>query len=337
MALQEFLASYAVEVDESGAARLQEVLESNRDLANELADAFDAARTALSSLTTALDTSDLQASLEEGLDVSDLSPLDLPADLDLTAAEESAERFTANLESLRPKLSVNTTGITSAVSSAVSSIRSMLASVSITVPVRAVAMLDTSGLPDSSGSPPGNGPTGNSSPASIPSGASSIPAYGSGGRVASPTFAMIAEEGEPEYVIPVQKEEQAVPLLRELLLELSDSALETLFGNKDVVSSVEAAVHHDMSLNRSPYADVGEAGRGESMDFSSLSSDLSSLIDSVRSQFLPAGVPAPTSSNSVEAPVTINVTAASASPEEVGRSVYDLTQRYLLRTMKGVF
>ena len=35
MAMQEFLASYAVEVDESGAKRLQEVLESNREMENE--------------------------------------------------------------------------------------------------------------------------------------------------------------------------------------------------------------------------------------------------------------------------------------------------------------
>ena len=53
--------------------------------------------------------------------------------------------------------------------------------------------------------------------------------------------------------------------------------------------------------------------------------------------FLPAGTTPAASSNSVEAPVTIQVTSPSAAPEEVGRSVYDLTQRYLLRTLKGVF
>ena len=47
MAMQEFLASYAVEVDESGAKRLQEVLESNREMAQTLAGAFEAARGAL--------------------------------------------------------------------------------------------------------------------------------------------------------------------------------------------------------------------------------------------------------------------------------------------------
>ena len=64
---------------------------------------------------------------------------------------------------------------------------------------------------------------------------------------------------------------------------------------------------------------------------------LRELTDVARSQFLPAGVVAPAASHSVEAPVTIQVNSPYASPEEVGRSVYDLTQRYLLRTMKGVF
>ncbi len=80
----------------------------------------------------------------------------MPADLDLSAAESSLESFTAHLQSLRPKLSANATGISSAVSSAIASIRSMMAFVSVTVPVRAVASMDPSGLPRvSAGNPPG--------------------------------------------------------------------------------------------------------------------------------------------------------------------------------------
>ena len=37
MASQEFLASFAVDIDESGVSRLQAVLEENRDLADEVA------------------------------------------------------------------------------------------------------------------------------------------------------------------------------------------------------------------------------------------------------------------------------------------------------------
>ena len=46
---------------------------------------------------------------------------------------------------------------------------------------------------------------------------------------------------------------------------------------------------------------------------------------------------ADSSSRSVEAPVSINVTAAGSDPEAVGRSVYDVAERYLLRTLKSVW
>ena len=43
MASQEFLASFAVDIDEGGVSRLQSVLEENRDLANEdMRDSLDA-------------------------------------------------------------------------------------------------------------------------------------------------------------------------------------------------------------------------------------------------------------------------------------------------------
>ena len=61
-----------------------------------------------------------------------------------------------------------------------------------------------------------------------------IPA--TGGHFSSPTMTEIAEDGDPEYVIPVKKESIALPLLRQLFGELSDSARETLregFGTKE--------------------------------------------------------------------------------------------------------
>ena len=48
MADQEFLASFAVEIDETGLLRLQEELTKNRALAEELASAFDWARNSIS-------------------------------------------------------------------------------------------------------------------------------------------------------------------------------------------------------------------------------------------------------------------------------------------------
>ena len=42
-----------------------------------------------------------------------------------------------------------------------------------------------------------------------------------------------------------------------------------------------------------------------------------------------------TSHSSVQAPVSIQVTAAGSDPEAVGRSIYDVAEQYLLRTLKG--
>ncbi len=148
MAMQEFLASYAVEVDEAGVKRLQEALKTNRELAEALAGAFDAARDSLKSLDSSLDALNIRTGLREKLQLSDLQAPDLHAELDLSEATSAAESWVAQVEALRPKLKVNTSGMTTAVSSAVSSIRSMLSALSITVPVRAVVTLDPSGLPD---------------------------------------------------------------------------------------------------------------------------------------------------------------------------------------------
>ena len=59
--MQEFLASYAVQVDEDGARRLQSILDQNRTSAGELAAAFSAADSALSALKRNLsDTSGMR-------------------------------------------------------------------------------------------------------------------------------------------------------------------------------------------------------------------------------------------------------------------------------------
>ena len=55
MADQEFLASFGVEIDESGVKRLQAALEENRTLAEELASSFDNARTSVQAFFRELD------------------------------------------------------------------------------------------------------------------------------------------------------------------------------------------------------------------------------------------------------------------------------------------
>lgn len=379
MAMQEFLASYAVQVDEDGARRLQSILEENREAGSQLAAVFDSARAALEALKKELsDSVDLKnilpgltsggnrttlpaVSLSDAIsrvassfssasaalpelpvsfsslrlsadlsaaqqEISDFQPdpinLSVEADLsdareelarfssvpstldvegDFSAAEEALSSFRSRLESERPRVSVNASGITSAVSSAIASIRSMMGSLSVTVPVKAVASLDTSGLKGTGGS----SGSGSASFGGVLGSLAGLPGFGSGGRVDSPTLAMIAEEGRPEYIIPTNNDSRAVPLLRGLLTELSESARKAVFSPSSLDSD--------------------------------LSASLASLSASARASFLPAGVSSPQSIHSVQAPVNIHVSSSAAAPEAVARSIYDTAQRSLLKTLKGVF
>ncbi len=284
MPLQDFLASYAVRVDEDGARRLQRILDQNRTSAESLTKAFSSARAALASLKKELSgTAGLRNVLSgltsggslQGISGASLSLPDrilpsaslsgtakLSVSADFSSANEALDSWRSKAETLRPKLSVNPTGITSAVASAIASVRTMLSAVSVSVPVRAVAKLDTSQLPARSGG-------------------ITLAGFASGGRVDRPTLAMLAEEGLPEYVIPAGDEARALPLLRSLIGEMSENAKASLFLSA------------------------------------------------------PSGS-APVS-RSVQAPVSISVTSTAASAEAVGRSVYDVTRRSLLKTLEGVF
>ena len=220
-----------------------------------MASSFGAARAALASLkkdlTSSVGLKDVFSSLAgtfSGLSGSLSSLTGGPAGLsgssgfagraslsvtaDTKAADEAVAGFKTKAEAAKPRLSVNTAGITSAVSSAIAAVRSMLSGLTVTVPVKAVPSLDTSGLRSRASA----------------SGLS-LGKYASGGRVSSPTLAMIAEEGRPEYVIPVGDEAAALPLLRSLMGELSASARAQLFlaagagGSPAVSHSVQAPVN----------------------------------------------------------------------------------------------
>ena len=47
-------------------------------------------------------------------------------------------------------------------------------------------------------------------------------------------------------------------------------------------------------------------------------------------------IPVDGNNQNVEAPVTINVTAVGSDPETVGKSIYDVAERYLLRTLQAL-
>ena len=126
----------------------------------------------------------------------------------------------------------------------------------------------------------------------IGGGASGIMAS-AGGRFTTRTRAEVAEDGQTEYIIPVQKEAIAVPLLRQLLSELSASARESVLGRPASAAGL---------LSAAPALSAAGAGAPASL---------------------------------VQAPVNITVNAAASQAEAVGRSVYDLAEHYLQRTLKG--
>ena len=274
MADQEFLASFGVEIDETGLLRLQEALTKNRALADDLAAAFNRAQEAMTSFfesmtTITMPTLDFGSG---GIAVEASRGLSIPFSLDMTKANRELNAFFKEAGK-NLKLSADASGVLSAGRSALNTLRSLYSSTTLSVR----ANVQTS-------STSGGGINLNT-----------MLKAATGGRFTRPQQVEIAEDGDPEYVIPVKKEGIAVPLLRQLMGELSASARESLQGS---------------SLG-----------------------GLSGLLSSA------SGANAPTvnqtNNNSVQAPVSINVTASGSDPEAVGRSVYNVAEQYLLRTLKG--
>ena len=278
MADQEFLASFGVEIDETGLLRLQEALAKNRALADDLAAAFKRAQEAMTSFFESM-TEISMPSLDFGsgnLRGEYQSGLSIPFSLDMTKANRELNAFFKEAGK-NLKLTADASGIVSAGRSALNSLRSLYSSTTLSVR----ANVQTS-------SASGGGINLNT-----------MLKAASGGRFTKPQQVEIAEDGDPEYVIPVKKEGIAVPLLRQLIGELSASAR-------------------------------------ESLQTGSLGGSFGNLPGLFSSAF---GANAPTvnqtNNNSVQAPVSINVTASGSDPEAVGRSVYNVAEQYLLRTLKG--
>lgn len=286
MADQEFLASFAVDIDEAGVARLQSILSDNRELAESLAVAFDAASASIRSFVEDLgllpDFSG-RGVVSEGL----LGSGGLSVGLDLTQAFTDYESFTALVK--QPiSLSANASGITSAARTAMNSVRSIF-SAPVTIRIKA----EQDGGEDGIG---GDTPV----------------RMSTGGRFSRPTDVQVAEDGDAEYIIPIKKEERALPLLRQLLGELSPAARENLglseLEMKDSELSSEGGLERAGTvLSVSPAAGNAVAGNITQTN------------------------------QNVSAPVNIQVHSSGANAEQIGQKLYDTTERYLLRTLKGVF
>ena len=266
MASQEFLASFAVDIDEAGVSRLQSVLEENRELAEQLAGAFEAASSAIRAFSEELGT--LPGFSSAGMTGEGMSGLGgLALGLDTAAAEQDLQSFITLAKKPVP-LSANASGIVSAARTAYSNVKSIFSA-----PLSITARIVREGGDDDTGG---------------------VLKMSTGGRFSRPTDVQVAEDGDAEYIIPVKKEDRAVPLLRQLLSELSPAARESLGGAGSL-----------------------------------------SLPDMAAGT---AAVPQITQTNqTVSAPVSIQVHASAANAEQVGRSIYDTAERYLLRTLRSAF
>ena len=202
----------------------------------------------------------------------------LEGSLDLEGARGELEAFRE--EAAQPvALSGNAAAIVSAAKSALSSVKSMFST-----PLTIKANVETEGDGDGEGGDGGD------------SGGSTLK-MSAGGRFSRPTDVQVAEDGDAEYIIPVKKENRAVPLVKQLLSELSPSARASL----------------------------------------SLEDGASSLISGGLSAGQPAGTQITQNNSNVSAPVTIQVRSSGTNAEQIGQKLYDTTERYLLRTLKGVF
>ena len=391
MAEQEFLASFGVEIDESGVERLQQALAQNRELAEALAAAFDRARLSVQaffselsemsmpapdfsavrsaeetegiSIPLSLDLSEsrkeLDAFLEDAGEAFPLTadasgvvsagqsalaqlqelysatvlPLQVQEEIrhpELTGEEASAARVTEGYEGISVpfsldftkaaqelnaffksakalRLSADASSIVSAGQNALSQLQSLFSSTVLPLKVQEeISPAESSGGEGSSGEGSA-GSTGGSVHTENTSPVVSLTKAATGGRFTVPTKAEIAEDGDPEYVIPVKKETIAVPLLRQVFGELSESARETL--------------------------QAGFSGQRETERKDALSG-LPDLLSSASAAATP--VINNNTSQNVSAPVSIQVTAPGTDPEAVGRSVYDVAEQYLLRTLESV-
>ena len=284
MADQQFLASFGVDIDESGVSRLQKILLENRTLADSLSASFDAASESVKAFRESIseDFPTLFSASGYGNVTENLfgSAGGLKIGLNMTEPKKEIASFTADAKKEIP-LSANASGIVSAARTALENVRSLF-SETFTINVRASMNTDDGdGKKDSRTDSRNRDDTG-----------SALLRMSTGGRFSRPTSVQVAEDGDAEYIIPVKKENRALPLLKQLLGELSPAARASLTGGA---------------------GNVGTAA-------------LSAAV--------PGGNVTQNNQN-VSAPVTINVNASGSNAEQIGQTIYNTAERYLLRTLKA--
>jgi hypothetical protein len=202
--------------------------------------------------------------------------------LNMTEPKREIASFTADAKKEIP-LSANASGIVSAARTALENVRSLF-SETFTINVRASTNIDDGdGKKDSRTDSRNRDDTG-----------SALLRMSTGGRFSKPTSVQVAEDGDAEYIIPMKKENRALPLLRQLLEELSPAARASLTGGA---------------------GSVGTAALSAALPSGNVTQN----------------------NQSVSAPVTINVNASGSNAEQIGQTIYNTAERYLIRTMRNAW
>jgi len=222
MADQQFLASFGVDIDESGVSRLQKILAENRTLADSLSASFNVASESVKAFRESI--SEDFPTLFSGSGYGNVTEnlfgeyAGLKIGLNMTEPKKEIASFTENAKKPIP-LTANASAIVSAARTAMENVRSLF-SETFTLNVRAETNTDRkSEEPSSRQDSRNRDETG-----------SAFLRMSSGGRFSRPTSVQVAEDGDAEYIIPVKKENRALPLLRQLLSELSPAARASLTG-----------------------------------------------------------------------------------------------------------
>ncbi len=294
--MQEFLASFAVKIDEAGVSRLQSVLSENRELAEQLAEAFDGASAAIRSFSEELG----MLSGFSGFDVpaeENAGPGRLTVGLDLAQAFSDYEAFTA-LVKQPVSLKANATGIVSVARSAMSSIRSIF---SDPVEVKLKANSEFYDRRDQSSDRNFDGCNmatvfRNLNRRDCPPGSSLVSVALSSDEISA--------TGSPQSFAQIKDLDSCSTI--------QNAELTPAGGEKTKGSQIEPADWGSQPAVRagailSETLRAGEAGAGSVSHYS----------------------------QNVSAPVNIHVTAAGSDPEQIGRSLYDTAERYLLRTLRS--
>ena len=308
MADQEFLASFGVDIDESGVSRLQQILTENKTLGDSLAASFNAAAEGVRAFKESVST-DLPSLFGSGYgNVTENlfgSAGGLKIGLNMTEPKKEIAGFTAEAKKEIP-LAANASGIVSAARTALENVRSLF-SETFTINVRASTNTDDGdGKKDSRTDSRNRDDTG-----------SAFLRMSSGGRFSRPTSVQVAEDGDAEYIIPVKKENRALPLLRQLLGELSPAARASLTGGSAILTGSHVIPGFGTPGERASGSFLVENGRQPRAGEARVE-----------------GSPVYNNQN-VSAPVTINVNATGSNAEAIGQTIYNTAERYLLRTLKS--